>query len=506
MTHRQLVVPSGEETDWLQTVATPLEGDPGGEDPRYCDDFAAIRQEIEKLQGADYPRVARLARDLLAHRAKDLRVAGYLALAELCINGPPGLLEAVRAYRLLLAHFWDACHPRRPAARLAALQWLNQEKFALIARQGPAAGLAEMARLQEELAALNALIRSHLGEDAPTWTVLQGWLQQQLHPPAAAPAQPSAAAPPPAPSPAAPAPASAAGAIASERELAAAVRAIREFLLARGEPLQAAYFSRAQRWGGLAVPPHDSGQTRVPPPRPAGWVELERDRGAGNWPQVLRLSEQLFLEPGGQYSLDLQAIAVEAARVLGQNDLADFIAGQTVLLVRRLPALLRLTFEDGRPFSAPATREWLEALQEMPRPRLGDGGENDGELTARLQAARETAQRQNLGEALALLRTTPVADERGRLQLRLAMARLCLEAQRPELALPLWEELHAISLAKSLPAWDERLAVEICLGLVETCRVLTRRAGEGGRRYQERAEGAWSQLCRLAPEIAAGLV
>ena len=57
---------------WLQPI-TPDQ--PAGEDPGYDDDFQQMREEVNKLSGADTTLTCELAEKLLASQCKDVRVA-----------------------------------------------------------------------------------------------------------------------------------------------------------------------------------------------------------------------------------------------------------------------------------------------------------------------------------------------------------------------------------------------------------------------------------------------
>ncbi|WP_205925055.1 type VI secretion system ImpA family N-terminal domain-containing protein, partial [Pseudomonas viridiflava] len=65
---------------WLLPISAEF---PVGEDPGYDDDFQRMREEVNKLSGADAEQVAQLAQKLLTHRCKDLRVATYYLWARL---------------------------------------------------------------------------------------------------------------------------------------------------------------------------------------------------------------------------------------------------------------------------------------------------------------------------------------------------------------------------------------------------------------------------------------
>ncbi|MFY4397355.1 type VI secretion system ImpA family N-terminal domain-containing protein, partial [Escherichia coli] len=69
---------------WLLPVATDT---PVGEDPGYHDDFLRIRDEMNKLSGADTDLICQLAESLLLTQAKDVRIATYYIWARLHRDG-----------------------------------------------------------------------------------------------------------------------------------------------------------------------------------------------------------------------------------------------------------------------------------------------------------------------------------------------------------------------------------------------------------------------------------
>ncbi len=511
------------DSDWLQAVALPLDGSPCGEDPRYLDDFLAIKQEIDKLQGNDYPRMVELCRRMLAETSKDLRVAGYLLLASVYTDGLSGLLEAARAYRVIAQNFWQDCHPQKEGARISALRWLNNSKLDSYVRQhGSHAESDHLRELRELIDAVNRKAEEAFGEEAPRWSILDKWLNAELlkhqEKPAAAPPETLAPASAPKlagalqpapPQPPVTGPGSQPTAIDSERELVATTRAIRDYLLRNKDFLRAVGYTRALRWGSLALPPQRNGITRIPGPRPAAFNELKLLLDSGEPEALFTLCEKLFLEPGGHLALELQRHACTAARTMGREDLAVFIADQTASLVRRLPELLGLQFEDRHPFADMATREWIGSL--LASPEQGHGAETqkdpwETDLGGLLDEARQLLQRKKLPAALGTLKLCPVHNEKQRIQVQLTMARLCLEGGRPEVAVPVLDELHDTVQAKSLDIWDPALAIEVWKQLLEANQALLPQAAARDKEALcARVAEIKALICRIDMEAAARL-
>ncbi|WP_249441135.1 type VI secretion system ImpA family N-terminal domain-containing protein, partial [Escherichia coli] len=78
-----------------QTWLLPVTADtPVGEDPGYHDDFLRIRDEMNKLSGADTGLICQLAESLLLTQAKDVRIATYYIWARLHRDGASRVLPS----------------------------------------------------------------------------------------------------------------------------------------------------------------------------------------------------------------------------------------------------------------------------------------------------------------------------------------------------------------------------------------------------------------------------
>ncbi|HED3487610.1 TPA: type VI secretion system ImpA family N-terminal domain-containing protein, partial [Escherichia coli] len=111
---------------WLLPVTANT---PVGEDPGYHDDFLRIRDEMNKLSGADTDLICQLAESLLLTQAKDVRIATYYIWARLHRDGERGLAEGLALLTGLVERFGTQLLPSRPASRKMALEWLAGEKM-----------------------------------------------------------------------------------------------------------------------------------------------------------------------------------------------------------------------------------------------------------------------------------------------------------------------------------------------------------------------------------------
>ncbi|MBF4945985.1 type VI secretion system ImpA family N-terminal domain-containing protein, partial [Cronobacter sakazakii] len=106
---------------WLQPIIATA---PTGNDPGYDDDFQQIREEVNKLSGADLTLIGELAEKVLTTASKDIRVATYYAWSRLHQEGEAGFAEGLELLAALLARFGTSLHPQRARSRQAALEWL----------------------------------------------------------------------------------------------------------------------------------------------------------------------------------------------------------------------------------------------------------------------------------------------------------------------------------------------------------------------------------------------
>ncbi|MCG5499363.1 TssA family type VI secretion system protein [Ectothiorhodospira lacustris] len=337
----------------LEDIAGPGEMN-CDEDPRFNDGFIAIREKIEQLHGVDFDHLIEMGNHFLHTQAKDLRIAGYLLLALVTRHGPEGLAAGLRLYHGMIRNHWDHCHPRSLARRRAALAWLDNERLERLLqdrRTLPEPSLAKalhatMGELEQELMA-----RDPEGtRAAPPCRVLRRWIDH---------CQPSTAEDQAAQAPEALERGRGFEPSANPDTWLEGVRGFHDHLLAEGELLQACALAQAARWGSLGLPPARQGVTRIPAPRSESWEGLESILNAGDWAAAFRRGMECFFEPGFHLALDLQYRLARATEGMDRPELGAYLQGSVRLLLKRLPELEALCFEDGRPFMDEATRRWL---------------------------------------------------------------------------------------------------------------------------------------------------
>lgn len=271
-------------SDWLQNIASPLKKTSCGEDPRYLDEFQHIKEELDKLRDVDYPMIMDTCRALLTKTTKDLRVAGYLIVASAYIDGLPGLLDSLKAYRALLNNFWEDCHPLSESGRLAALNLLGNPRIVAFAELHEEQASAEtFAALQQEIAWIHAFLTEKLGEEAPGLSRLAPWVEERLRrhkPIAPAIKEPSKLTPE---QPSAHRSTHGAQEVDSEQAVEALTRQIHNYLINTGDLLRALAYSRAFRWGKLTLPPTKKIAPESQHRGPADWPNFQTPLPAIGW-------------------------------------------------------------------------------------------------------------------------------------------------------------------------------------------------------------------------------
>jgi type VI secretion system protein VasJ len=218
---------------------------------------------------------------------------------------------------------------------------------------------------------------------------------------------------------------------------------------------------------------------------------MEKHLAEGDYANVLSEAEGRL--PNDRLWLDLSFWSYRALEGLGRPYAAAKAAvGHAVAaLTRRLPGLLDVKFADGSPLASPSAALWI-------RHELSAGGGNGTSkdaVDAALAEARTLMARNAFGDAtgLVLKRFGSLSSRRDRFRCRLALAKLCLEGGRPELALPQLESLDEEARKLGVEEWEPEIAAELARALW---------SGYKGSATPERAEPHFARLCRLDPAAA----
>lgn len=525
---------------------------PFGEDVTYDPVFESLKAEIEKLgaggssDGIDWKGVTRNCVEILSGKSKNLNAACYLTLALFNQHGWAGLADGLEIVTKLLQEDWDGLYPSRPKPRINAVQWLSEKLDLYAAARPPQIAEAEvLPPIVDQLGKLREVAALRLQHEAPAFTELRSVLSSALRPSApAAETAPGA----PAASPASAAPAATASVTAAPEaiapntpanEIADHVRALVP-ALRQADPFSPVPYRllRSLKWDPVTAPPvldtrsPNPGATRIPPPIQRK-AQLEGLYAAGNWAELLQVSEGAFQEDAGTFWLDLHWYAATALERLDPQAgarAAEAVREEVARFVKRLEKVPDLYFADRTvenpktkektvertPFASEATRQWLETLR-------GDGGEpapvflpavrSTGPEAPALspedqRKVQELLGKQQLGAAFDLLQATveKAPNLRVRFRTRLAAARLCFQAQQTAWARALLEELLSESEAFSFEGWEPETAADL-YHLLALC--YSRPARKGGPQDADAArvqiENLRRRLCRLDLRAAASL-
>lgn len=528
--------------EWL----APIRADaPAGDDARYDDGYARIRDAIKRLdmpsaQAVDWQQILRDSSDVLRKRSKDLLIAAHLGHALFETQKLSGAITGLSLLHGLLTGFWDSAYPdlkRGTRARGSALGWWlprleRLSEYPLAKEELPLVPLLERAVARLDAAA------GQLADNKPAFGSVYaaltrlGFAAQALAqseaPAAPVPAAPSAAAPTPsatAPAPVAsqPAPAATGKAVAVPADTGPAPGVANKaelnlfFTRLRGQlwdiagGLRAASdrdplayrLSRVASYLTLVEPlQHKDKVTQLPPPSPLIASEVAAMAGKQQWDKVLGTAEGSLRKSA--YLLDLHRHVHAALGHLGEayRPAQAVVEAELLSLLRRLPELPELKFQDGSPFADDATRGFLAGLT---RSREGAGGGaasggTDGLPVEELEAAQGLVASGRTEQALDAFHGVLARIEQGRdrFRARLAMARACAAAGSEAMAVAMFEGLVADLDRHGLDDWEPQLASE-CLAAYHQC---LRAVAARDKEMAQAAAVVYRRLCRVDPKRA----
>ncbi|KPN90921.1 type VI secretion system protein TssA [Pseudomonas nunensis] len=497
---------------WLQPISAEH---PVGEDPGYDDDFQRMREEVNKLSGADAEQVAQLAQKLLIHSCKDLRVATYYLWARLHKDGEAGLADGLSLLAALVERFANEVLPTRPNSRKMALEWLASGKvldtlslYPEVVKTEAERTVSALALLENGLSAWPQDQRPALG---PLYAALSARLAQSGGLDALVPqnisrhestAQVSA---------------SSATVIKSGRDLLDSGRALAGYLREQPEGWLAAHrLMKSLRWDTVhqAPPQEVNGYTRLAPPRADYRAQLKRLHLQQNWTELIEQVERIYAEGVNHFWLDLQWYLYQALskQPAPQERWADIAKRDLGMFLERLPGLEVLCWTDGSPFADETTREWIaqqvsgnQSRQWLPTPSVALTSRDADILTLEGEALAQ-ADSDGVEQALAWLAARPGIDTgRQRWLLRLLMARVAEQYGKSDLAIHLLGELDATAQRQALAEWEPELNFEVKARLLKLLRLKAQRNDADKPTLARRMEILLAALVAIDPVRAAVL-
>ncbi len=497
---------------WLE----PLDGQsPAGADPAYDEDFQHMREEIDKLSGADPAHVAVLAEKLLRHTCRDLRVATYYLWARLQSDGEAGLADGLSLLAALLERYPLEVLPLRPGSRKTALEWLAGSKVLDGLAHYPEVVKSEAQRTVAALAWLEQGLQGWPEQQRPDLGALYTALSDRLAQSGGVDAVvPQTSATPEAPAPAGRAPVTVPK---SGRDVLDGGRALCTWLREQPDGWLAAHrVMKSLRWDTLHdAPPQDAkGHTRLAAPRGTHLTQLKRLHLQQRWQDLLEQVEQAFAEGVNHFWLDLQWYLCQALGKLPepQRGWADIVKRDLGMFLERLPGLEHLCWSDGTPFADETTREWItrevagNQSQNWLSTSSGAAASADDDILALESEALAQADSAGVEAALAWLAQRPgIHNGRQHWLLRLLMARIAEQYGKSDLALHLLAELDAIGERQALAVWEPELHFEIKARLLKLLRARLQRSDTDKPGLNRRMETLLAALVVIDPVRAAVL-
>ena len=498
--------------NWLQPVSAD---NPTGTDPGYDDDFQQMREEVNKLSGADTTLTCELAEKLLTSQCKDVRVATYYIWARLHRDGEAGLADGLSLLAGLITRFGESLHPLRAASRKTALEWISGSRVLDSLSLYPEVEKTDFTRIVGALTviehALNNWDEASHPQLGALFTTLENRLVQSGGMNAVVPQNSSSSFSTPesnsAPS---------LRAVQSGRDLMEQAKTLAKYL--RDQPqgwLSGHHLIKSVRWDTVhELPPLDaSGRTRLMPPRPEYRAQLKRLYLQQSWLELLEQAESMFGEGVNHFWLDVQWYLHQALTKSGTpyEGWATCITQDLNLLLTRLPGLETLSWSDGTPFADEVTQSWIN--QHVLESASGWDNETAAAVTSGeddiLQLESEAltqADSDGVETALRWLQSRPgISTPRHQWLIRLVMARVAEQYGKNDMALHLLGELDNGGAALTLQQWEPELIFEVKARRLKLLRMKNQRGDGNKNRLLTEMDNLLSGLIALDPARAAVL-
>ncbi|MCF5053483.1 type VI secretion system protein TssA [Pseudomonas syringae] len=483
-----------------------------GSDIRFSADYERLETELGKAQSMhgtgqpDWHTVLEVSECILRQQSKDLRVAVWLTWALHQRESFPGLLAGLGLLRYLCEQHWPAAYPEKPRTRGAAFSWLVSRLEPLFTQSLSLHSQQPLFQsVLEHLERLDELWGEQLPNDAPLLLPVRRQLAQRLERAGQADIPASGVS----------------GVIAQVKQVTAQLlrpeavvdnekdahrllRSLQEqarplcawWLRQNAADLRALRLNRTLAWLTLVSYPEADNQ-RITPLRGPAPDKLTRylERFAqGHYADLLVELEASLA--GALFWFDGLHKVWQCLEAL-QADLAmTELEVSFALLLQRLPDLPDFCFHDGTPFASADTRDWiaLQVARHLQRPEslamVADVDAAPWEIA--LQEAAPRLRKDGLKAAMPAFThgMHTARSDRARFFWRLAQARLCVQAGKPELAKIQLEHLDHELQRSGLERWEPELALQVAQLLHRCCDLLPQ-----NHAVRERKEETHRRLC-----------
>lgn len=510
-----------DETPFLELGTNPIPGgSPCGADIAEDEEYILIQQEAGKLDRIDagepdWIAMEEAGANILRNKSKDVEVASILGLCLFKRHGYAGLASVLGLVTGLVNNFWDGCFPDRPRRRKARIEGLA-DRFSeggWFRDHQPKSGEFDAVDLcVTRIAELDAALKAKMPDEPGDFSKFTRGIKELAgrRPKAAAPAASAegGAAAPPGVAAAGGVGMPPVGEVADSGSATNAVLTAVTFLRKAdpADPLPYALL-RAIKWSRIALPTSDAGKFQIEPPENTLVETLTHQFNNSLWENVLKNAEAAFRSNDPLW-LDLQRYVCTAMVRLGPNyePAHRAVVAAVAGLVNRLgEGLFELRFRNGNALCSGETKLWIES--EVAPPAKASGGvsaASNGKLAESADKSRKLAGEGKVREAVEHLREGMLAsnERRERFLWRLATARLCHDAQRLQLALPLLEECREEVERYHIDEWEPTLALEVAQILYRCRKALVAAEKDPTREAQQGVRDAFGWLCQLDPLAA----
>ncbi len=502
--------------NWLRPISTE---NPVGEDPSYDDDFQCMREEVNKLSGADTDLICQLAEKLFTTSCKDVRVATYYLWARLHRDGEAGLADGLILLTGLISRYGERLLPLRANSRKSALEWLAGSRVLDSLSLYPEVDKVEFERLLTALALFEQEISTWSEDSRPQIGSLYSALNNRLAQsggldtlvPQNSSTQNSIQS-----SSTASSNIPGLKTIQSGRDLLDQAKALAAYL--RDQPqgwLAGNRLMKSLRWDTVhQLPPLDAtGRTRLVSPRGEYRAQLKRLYVQQSWSELLEQTDRIFTEGVNHFWLDVQWYLCQALSKSGQpyESWADIIRQDLRILLERLTGLEKLAYDDGTPFADEVTLAWINQQvrdtsdEWQPETSQTCSGDDNDVLSLESEALAQ-ADAEGIEVALRWLQSRPgVSSIRQQWLLRLLMARVAEQYGKNEMALHLLTELNLSAKTLPLRQWEPELVFETHARLLRLLRLKAQRNDSDKTMITRQMESLLADLVALDPVRAAVL-
>ena len=505
---------------YLQVAQSPIDEQSfSGSDIRYCSEYELLESELAKATalhetaGTDWEKVGEISEHLLRSQSKDLRIAAWLTWSLYQRESFAGLQAGLAMLCQLCSKHWPTLFPRKNRTRAAAFSWLvPRMEQALAEHVAVGEQLALFELIAKDLRTLEACLAEQLGEDAPLLLPLCRRLEEMLK-------RASHAQPGPVESAIAQVRQVAAQVfnattpLESEKEASKSLRALQDqarplcgwWLRQKSTDLKPLRLARTLLWLQIdSLPERNAEQITALRGIPADKLASYRERfSQGSYADLLvDLETSIARAP---FWLDGQRLVWECLQALSADQAMRELEVQLALFLKRLPGLEELRFHDGTPFADAETRAWVSA-QVLPtldpppaqaeRDNLAGGDTPPWEEA--LQKVLPQLRKDGLKVAVQQMKKGLATARGGRERFfwQLALARLCYQAKKYELAKNQLETLDQTLRASGLADWEPDLALEILRLLHSCCELLPQ-----NHATRESKDEIYRRLCHLDLEV-----